>query len=149
VTTMSTERHGSPLQLRPIQSEHARRLGAVEQFFFRTNQVSPVHFVAAVEIGGVATASDWRKAVLEAQRRHKLLQVIIKVTPEGDPYFAYQADEPIAVRVMPIEDAVDVDSLIASDGRQVRGGILPAGAHGRGPTTRRSDVRDVDPSCDR
>jgi hypothetical protein len=98
----------------PIQSTRARALGALETYFWLSDQSSPKHFVIAAEIAGPTSVDDWRRALDDVQRRHPLLQVNIEVDASGHPFFGHDHDARIPLDVVAMPDR-GLEALIENE----------------------------------
>jgi hypothetical protein len=87
----------------PSLSSRCRALGALETYFWLSDQSSPKHFVVAAEISGPTEVSGWRDALDAVQRRHPLLRVNVGIDASGDPFFHEDpaARIPLATVAMP------------------------------------------------
>ena len=71
----------------PRSVDFARPLGALERFFWLTDQNRPVHFAMAAHVQGRTTLPGWRAALDAAQGRHPLLSVAIEKNDSTAPHF--------------------------------------------------------------
>jgi hypothetical protein len=87
-----------PLALQP--SIPLRLLGAVEQYFWLSDQNSPKHFCMTLQVSGETTVEAWRHALDAVQFRHPLLRSTIARNELGVPCFYVRDDRQIPLQVI-------------------------------------------------
>jgi len=83
----------------PRSVDFARPLGALERFFWLTDQNRPVHFAMAAHVEGRTTLPGWRAALDAVQGRHPLLSVTIETNDSTAPHFRTVTDARIPMRI--------------------------------------------------
>ncbi|MDQ0561307.1 hypothetical protein QO004_003100 [Rhizobium mesoamericanum] len=83
-----------------------RTLGAVEHYFWLSDQNSPKHFCMTLQVKGETTVECWRQAIEAVRLRHPLLRTTIARDALGVPSF-YQSDASIPIKLIPAEPPHD------------------------------------------
>jgi hypothetical protein len=97
-----------------ILSSRSRTLGALETYFWPSDQSSPKHFVVAAEVSGPTSVDDWCDALDAVQRRHPLLRVNIDVDVTGRPFFRHEFDARIPLKVVAMPNR-GIEALIEKE----------------------------------
>lgn len=77
-----------------------RPLGAVEQYFWLSDQNSPKHFCMTLQVSGETTIESWKSALEATRLRHPLLRSKIARNEFGVPSFYMGSGRPIPLEVI-------------------------------------------------
>jgi hypothetical protein len=107
-----------PETLFSLESRAREKLGVLEgiqEFFWATEPTRSRLALILAEIEGRSTVDDWRRAVKQIRQRYPLLCAGIRKSPGERPYLESLPDTDIPLRVVPYEEGVSVDALMARE----------------------------------
>ena len=91
-----------------------RTLGALEEYFWLSENTSPHTTMILAEVEGATTVESWQEALNKVQQRYPLLSARIRKNAGERPYFETLGDTPLPFRVLPLNE-VNLDALIAQE----------------------------------
>ncbi|TCL73022.1 condensation domain-containing protein [Rhizobium sp. BK251] len=102
----------------PLASKTAtalRPLGAVEQYFWLSDQNSPKHFAMTLQVSGETTIDCWREAMDAVRVRHPLLRAMIARDILGVPTYYELSAQPLPLRVITAEAPHDWEAAVSEE----------------------------------
>ncbi|KSV63471.1 hypothetical protein N185_36105 [Sinorhizobium sp. GW3] len=99
----------------PRGANYLRPLGAVERYFWLSDQNSPKHFCMTVQISGETKVERWREALEQVRARHPLLRAMIARHGQGAPTFYELPGCSIPMRVVEAKPPHDWHAAVAEE----------------------------------
>lgn len=99
----------------PSHAKSLRALGAVEQYFWLSDQNSPKHFCMTLQVSGNTTVKCWQEAMEAVRLRHPLLRATITRDESGIPGFYELEGHPIPMKVIEAEPPHDWQNTVSDE----------------------------------